>query len=273
VSVAAGLWNAFAEGPDEVFARCLVPAIFDPMADQLLAVCPLRAGDRVLDVACGSGAVVGRAAAAVGPDGLAVGLDLSAGMLALARRDHPSPRLCRGDAADQPFAEGAFDVVLCQQGLPFVSTPARGLSEMRRVLRPGGRLALDTYGPLASCPPFAAIAAALARVVDAAAALLPPFALSEGDRLRRLVDEAGFVDVEAESRTVEVRFPTARDLVLGLAAGGSSMRRVMAAVPLDRRAALLADVEGALAPFRRPDGLVVPQTCLYVRAVRPPAAR
>src|SRR5262245_36435694 len=107
------------------------------MADRLVPLAELAPGERALDVACGSGAVAARAATALGPTRLVVGLDLSPGMLAEARRLDPRGRWCQGDAAALPLRDGSFDAVFCQQGLPFVPDRVGALGEMHRVLAPG----------------------------------------------------------------------------------------------------------------------------------------
>lgn len=98
----------------------------------------LTTRDRALDIACGSGkltAELGRLAA----QGLVVGLDFSAGMLAVAARAEPSLVFVRGDGLRLPFSDAAFDAVTVAFGLRNFADPCLGLREMRRVLRPGGR--------------------------------------------------------------------------------------------------------------------------------------
>lgn len=106
----------------------------------------LGPGDRVLDVACGPGQFTRVFAEAVGPGGLAVGLDSSAPMLAQAARrgsaDGEGPAYVRGSAHALPFADAAFDAVSCYAALYLIPDPFRALTEITRVLRPGGRLAL-----------------------------------------------------------------------------------------------------------------------------------
>jgi SAM-dependent methyltransferase len=268
VSDQSGLWNELAQGPDEVFASFLVPALFGPMADALLRIVLPRPGERVLDVAAGTGAVSSRARERVGSGGRIVGVDLSTGMLGIAGRLRSADALCGGDMGALPFRRAAFDLVLCQQGLPFAPQPERALAEMHGVLRSGGRLGVAVFGPLEECPTYAAIAEALGRFADTTA-MLPPFALSDADRLVALVRGAGFADVRLVREAVDLRAPSARDFVVGLAAGGSSMRRVMAAVPEDQRRRVVESVEAALARFQGGAGLIVPQPCLFVAADAP----
>lgn len=117
----------------------------------------LGAGDGVLDVACGPGNFTRDFGRAVGPEGLAVGIDASATMLARAARDtdrdrHPAVAFVRGDAARLPFRAESFDAVCCFLALHLFADPFAALDEMVRVLTPGGRLALMTTCRLRSAP-------------------------------------------------------------------------------------------------------------------------
>ncbi|MGH7776392.1 MAG: ubiquinone/menaquinone biosynthesis methyltransferase [Candidatus Dormibacterales bacterium] len=103
--------------------------------------CGLGPGGRALDVACGSGRLV-RELERLAGTGLVVGLDFSAGMLAVARQERPSRRLVRSDALRLPFRASSFDAVTIAFGLRNLADPGLGLAEMRRVTREGGRLVI-----------------------------------------------------------------------------------------------------------------------------------
>jgi ubiquinone/menaquinone biosynthesis C-methylase UbiE len=105
-----------------------------------------KPGDAVLDVACGPGNTTRRLARDVGPDGLVVGLDAAAGMLAQGVRDTRDERLAfvRGDAEALPFEDQSFDGVACHGALYLIGDPFAALAEQVRVLKPGGRIALLT---------------------------------------------------------------------------------------------------------------------------------
>ena len=99
----------------------------------------LKAGDSALDVACGSGKLTAVLARIAGPHGRVVGLDFSPQMLAVARIHHPGIEFTEGDALNLPFDDGAFDACTIAFGLRNLADPVRGLREMLRVLKPGGR--------------------------------------------------------------------------------------------------------------------------------------
>ncbi|HSO54831.1 MAG TPA: methyltransferase domain-containing protein, partial [Actinomycetes bacterium] len=140
----------------------LVPAIFAAWAPRLLGSANPAVGERVLDVACGTGVVARLAAERVGPGGRVAGLDLNPGMLAVARGLPPMPGAPitwqEANAVALPFPEATFDVVLCQQGLQFFPDRPAALREMHRVLAPGGRLALSVYSAIAHNPATQALA-------------------------------------------------------------------------------------------------------------------
>lgn len=155
------------------------------MALAMLAVEP---GDRVLDVACGPGNFTRDFGAAAG-DGLAVGIDASASMLAVAARENRDPNVAyiRGDAHELPFRDGCFDAVCCFAALYLIEEPFRALAEVVRVLAPGGRVAL-----LASCErgimPL--------RATNAVFRGLAGVRVFGRDELTGALDDAGMLEVE-----------------------------------------------------------------------------
>lgn len=104
------------------------------------AATDLRAGGSALDVACGTGALTRELARLVGEHGRVVGMDFSPGMLDRARRRAGGPEWIQGDAMDLPFLDASFDAATIAFGLRNLADPGRGLVEMARVVRTGGRL-------------------------------------------------------------------------------------------------------------------------------------
>src|ERR1700751_727028 len=132
----------------EIYHRYLVPAIASLRATDLIYRAAPRPGERVLDVACGTGVVARLAAERMG-SGRVVGLDINAGMLAVAQ-SLPSVATRpiewqEGSALALPFSDDAFDLILCQFGLQFFPDKPAALGEMRRVLAPSGRVALRGF--------------------------------------------------------------------------------------------------------------------------------
>jgi ubiquinone/menaquinone biosynthesis C-methylase UbiE len=118
----------------------------------LVEVAALRAGERVLDIACGTGLVTFAAAARVGPNGTVLGTDISQQMVDTAARDAPANvRLARMDAEHLDLPDGSFDVALSCLGLMYVPDTTLAMAEMRRVLRPGGRAVAAVWGARPQC--------------------------------------------------------------------------------------------------------------------------
>ena len=213
-------WQLGGSAP-EIYAEHLVPAIFGPWAPVVVEAGSLMPGERVLDVACGTGVVARAAAVAVGPTGTVVGVDLNPGMVALARSTCSLPGSCavdyrEADVADLPFDEGSFDVVTCQLGLQYFPDRPAALAEIRRVLRDGGRFVALVWRAIEHSPGFAALAEALERVVgpEAAAIMQAPFQFGDDERpLLQLVADAAFADAAVAARSGEVRFPSVDALV------------------------------------------------------------
>jgi SAM-dependent methyltransferase len=244
------------------YERCMVPAIFGPWAEDLVHLVDVRFGERVLDVACGTGAVTRLAAEQVGAGGRVVGLDVDARMLRLARSAARGPGAPieweEGSATAIPFAGGIFDVVFCQQGLQLFPDRPAALREMRRVLAPDGRLALSVWRAVECSPGFAALERALAGRIGAEAAILPAFSLGSADELRELLGQAGFVEASVRISRKLARFPSVGEFVECLAAGGSSMLGVLGQLDADARLALVHEIEGELEPYIDGAGLAFP---------------
>jgi ubiquinone/menaquinone biosynthesis C-methylase UbiE len=194
----------------ENYERYFVPAIGAPLASGLVDLAALRAGERVLDVACGTGVVARLAAEHVGASGSVVGIDINPGMLAVARAAGPGapPIEWHEASADElPVADGSFDVSFCQMGLQFFPDKPLALREIRRVLAPGGRLLLNVPGP--TPPIFAVLEEALVNHLgpEPAAFVRAVFSLHEPAEIRDLLSSNGFENVEAKSAMRSLPLP------------------------------------------------------------------
>jgi ubiquinone/menaquinone biosynthesis C-methylase UbiE len=245
----------------EIYQQHLVPTVFGPWATDLIEATSPGPGERVLDVACGTGVVARLAAERVATGGRVVGLDLNPGMLAIARSVASLTPIDwrEGNAVALPFEGGAFDVVLCQQGVQFFPDRPAALREMHRVLVPGGRLGLATWRPIQQSPGFAALARAMERHVgpEAAALVQAPFSFGDAGELRALVLGAGFWDVEIRPAAKPLRFPSVDEFVWRYVAA-SPLAGQVSQVDDRARAALVADVRDGLRAHVSPDGLEFP---------------
>jgi len=191
----------------EVYERVFVPALFADWPPRVLAAVGARPGERILDVACGTGVLARAAESAVGKGGSVVGVDVNEGMLAVARRLSDRVEWRTGEAEALPFDDGSFDRVVSQFGLMFFADRTRALREMRRVLRPGGRMAVAVWASLDATPGYAAVAEMLEEVLgaDVARSIEAPYALGDVAALR-----AAFVDAGLEGARIETVPGTAR---------------------------------------------------------------
>lgn len=253
-------YRTFGGSPAESYERYFVPAIGAPLARDLVDRAALRAGERVLDVACGTGIVTRLAAEQVGPTGTVAGLDVNPGMLAVARAVTPPGRSIdwhEASAEAMPLPDGGFDVVLCQMGLQFIPDKAAAVSEMRRVLAPGGRLLVTTPGP--TPPPMAAMAAALADRVgpDVGGFVHAVFSLHDAERLRGLLGGAGLTDVVVDRHVATLRLPAPRDFLWQYIAS-TPMAAAVDQLSEDAGTALERSMVAGCEPFVDDGALVMP---------------
>lgn len=248
-----GQWQV-AGNAAETYERALTPAVFAAWAPLVVALADPRSGERVLDVACGTGVVTRLVARQVGRTGKVVGLDLNPGMLAVAAATAASepPTSAsitwqEASATRMPFPDGTFDVAYCQLGLQFFPDRPAALREMHRVLVSGGRVGLMVWRGIEHSPGFDILAAALARHVspEAAGIMRAPFGLAEAEELRGLMAAAGFRDITIRPVAGTVRFPSVARFVQDYVAG-SPLAGHVAKVSDEARAALVGEVGDAL---------------------------
>lgn len=194
----------------EVYEEFFLPALFEPWVGRVADAARVEPGQRVLDVACGTGVLARALADRVRPGGSVVGLDVNEGMLAVARRKAPAIEWVEGAAESLPFEDERFDAVVSQFGLMFFDDRRGAIREMVRVLRPGGRLAVAVWDRLERTPGYAAMADLLRRLFgeSVAESLYAPYSLGDPDALRRLFDGTALADLTVTTEEGHVRFPS-----------------------------------------------------------------
>ena len=238
----------------EIYEEFFIPALFEAWASRVADAAGIREGQRILDVACGTGILARAAAERAGASGSVVGLDVNEGMLAVAARKAPQVEWRQGAAEALPFEDASFDAVVSQFGLMFFEDRTRALREMFRVLRPGGRLAVAVWDTLDNTPGYAEMTNLLLRLFgeEAANGLRSPYSLGNKRKLRALFDGAGIPNDMVTTPAGTARFPSIESWVFTDIKGWTLADSIDDA----QYARLLDEAKRSLARFVTADGSV-----------------
>jgi SAM-dependent methyltransferase len=234
-----------------------VPALFQQWVTRVIDAAQILVGQRVLDVACGTGVLTREVASRVGASGFTAGLDIAPGMLAVAKQIAPEIVWKQGTADSLPYPDQSFDAVVCQFGLMFFPDRLKSLREMLRVLVPGGHLAVAVWDSLDNIPAFACEVALLERIAGspAADALRAPFVLGDRNALASLAEEAGAASVQVQTHMGQAKFPSIRSLVEADLRGWLPIMGVV--LPEHQIQQILEEAEDALRSFANTQGQAV----------------
>lgn len=258
------------ENTATAYDELLVPALFEKWAHHMADAAEVREGDRVLDVACGTGILTRTIAPRVRPKGSVSGLDVNPAMLAVARTRGPDIDWHEGNAESLPFDDEVFDVVVSQFGLMLFSDPMSALTEMYRVLRKGGLLSLAVFDALDKAPAYAAMADVFERVAGRTVgeALRFPFSMGDPAILNSLVSRAGFTDTKITTSPGTARFSSPRHMVFSDVKGWFPFAGIQ--LEDEQLNAVLHEAEAALEGFVTEVGSVEFEISVHVaRAHRP----
>ena len=234
--------------------------VLTPVSDVLINRAKAMAGERIVDVGCGCGAVSIALAQKVGPTGHVLGIDISAPMLARARQLAP-PGLpidfVLADATVYPFDPASCDLLISRFGVMFFAEPARSFANMRRALRPSGRLAFACWRDPRENPFFMAPLQAVYKHAPRLPQFGPedpgPFSFASETRVRRILGEAGFHGVALEPCALSLDIAVGRGLDAAVTAALEigPAARALAEQPPEVVAAATDSIRQALAPFVR----------------------
>lgn len=237
----------------EVYEEFFVPALFGQFSELLLDAADVRGGHTVLDVGCGTGITARRALDRVRPGGTVIGVDPNDAMLDVARRHAPDITWQHGVAESLPFPDHAVDRTVSSFAAMFFDDEVAALGEMARVTRPGGRVAVATWGRIDTSPGYAALADLLADRIGAWAvdALMAPFSIGTEAAVDGLIRPHGEV-VEVACRPGTARFGSIDDWLYTDVRGWT----LADGIDDDAYEGLLESARGRLAGFAGPDGTV-----------------
>ncbi|MDZ7692171.1 MAG: class I SAM-dependent methyltransferase [Balneolaceae bacterium] len=200
----------------ESYQKYLVPAMFEECSEQLVSHAGITQGQRILDIACGTGVLARTAARHVGQNGNVVGLDMNPGMLSVAKQLAPDLEWRQGMAEDLPFEDNFFDITFCQFSLMFFQDKQTAIQEMRRVLTSKGRLYIAVFNSLEQIPAYQHLLRIYADFVNDYQVhfLSSPFQLGDLQELHALLQDSGLESPRISSAELNARWPDVQTLVL-----------------------------------------------------------
>jgi SAM-dependent methyltransferase len=266
------MWAAVA--PAWAEHRAYADARGAEIGEHMLDLTSPRPAERVLELACGPGGLGLAAAARVAPGGEVVLSDVAAEMTAIASARaqklglaNVRTRVLDLEAIEEP--DDSYDVVLCREGLMFATDPARAASEIRRVLRPGGRVAIAVWGSRARNPwlgvVFDAVSAQIGRPVPPPG-IPGPFSLGDADALEALLAGAGLADVAVRELPVPLRATSFEEWWTRTSALAGPLSAIRAALPEPAVQALTARLREATRAYETAAGLEFPGVSLVASA-------
>ena len=251
------------------FYECWSP-ITSQAIDALLDAAHVGQGSRVLDVGTGAGDAA-RYAMARGAE--ATGVDVAAAMVEIAVRRNPKATFVQAAATDLPFADGSFDAVVGNNVIQHIGEPGQAACELKRILAPGGRIALSSWDAAERSPFFAAVLGAVASAEVPAPHEAPAgpsfFQFTDDVVFRALLEDAGFETVAVDAIAVEIPVASANELITSLADGTVRVGAALRAADDMQRDRMRESLEERLAEWRSGSGFAVPSPMKLASGTKP----
>jgi SAM-dependent methyltransferase len=269
-------WNSAAQATHWVEFQDRHDSLLAPLNGHLLAAAEISERDHVLDVGCGCGATT-RAAARTARSGDALGIDLSRAMLERARSLAAQEGLTnvsfvRGDAQVHRFREVVIDVAISRFGVMFFANPVAAFANLARAVRDGGRLVFLCWQELLRNDWVLVFASTAATVVPPPEPASPdapgPFALADSDRVRSILSDAGWQDVDIDEVREPLRVGADADDTVAFLGGTGFARRLFEGVDEATVARAIEAVRDALVPYQSSDGVLLGSAAWLVSATR-----
>lgn len=270
-------WNGVA-GRHWTDRQSVQDSVLAPVTEKLIARIKAKAGQRILDIGCGCGAIAIELARQVGPSGHVLGIDISVPMLERARqltgKDLPAGYVL-ADATVYPFDPASFDLLVSRFGVMFFADPVLSFRNLRKALRPKGRLVFACWREPRENGWMMAPLMAVYKHVPKLPQLGPedpgPFSFADEARVRRILGESGFTDVAMEACPLTFDVAAGRGLeaaVQGALEIGPASR-ALEGHPPDVVAAAIQSIRDALAPFAKGQSVLLPGAIWLVTASAP----
>jgi SAM-dependent methyltransferase len=246
-----------------------------PVADALIDRAKPKAGERIIDIGCGSGATTIAFAHKVGPSGYALGVDVSGPMLEQARLSAPKDAVIDfvlADATIYPFQPASFDLLASRFGVMFFADPAKSFANMRKALRPSGRLTFACWREPRENPwmmaPLQAVYKHVPKLPQQGPEDPGPFAFASETRVHRILGEAGFSGVAMEPCPLSLDIAIGRGLEAAVqsALEIGPANRALEGQPAQLRAAATNSIRETLAPFVKGDAVPLAASIWIVTA-------
>ena len=242
-------WEAVSRGYEEHFAR-----LTNQSVEAILDAAEVRSGNQVLDVCCGPGMITATAIAR-GAD--AKGIDFSAAAVEIATSNLPGADIKKGDVQSIQFSDDTFDAVICGFGIIHVPDPLKALSEMHRVLKPGGRVAVSTWEAPNPNNGFGLLFGSIKANADMDLDIPHGpdfFQFSDPEKMSNALQEAGFIDPSVSTVNQTWEFNDSHGFITGIIEGSARARAIITAQTDAVRAAISDAVATGMDDYKSSDG-------------------